>query len=231
MKKLIILMLLIMLAIMTQAQETENYVIIEKLTNIYSGTNRRLAVRTVVPAGILTVTGKSEFHDEWICTGIYDHDRNMWLRVDVEGIEGWIQFCRVDFVGSVNDLPTAEPIAPLIRRPKRYIYYGIASGFRLDTLGDPPSHPYFVSNMRSGTVNLRELPSVESEIIEIATAEQVYVIGRNRDNTWLYVTYSGISPFDRDTWSQGSKVQIGWIAGYLLTKPDGWQDIVPIVES
>lgn len=224
----LILMLCLLIPVIIHAQDQQNYVIIEQPTNIRSGNSRYFAVRGVVNTGLLTVTGKTDFDSTRICTGVWNSDLDMWLRVDLEGIEGWVKFCLVDFVGDIANLPIVEPISPLIRRPTRYVYYGLASAYRADELGDEPSLINLVASTRYDHINLRSEPRIDSEIIEILTAEKVYIIGRNLDSTWLYISYSGISPYGH--WWNGLQTQTGWIASYLLTKPEGWQDIIPIIE-
>jgi len=230
MKNLLILVIFLIVTVTSIAQVPENHVILEQPTNIRSGSGGHYAVRGVVNNGILSVTGKTDF-DSPICTGIWSRDVDMWLRVDLEGVEGWVKFCIVDFEGDINNLPIVEPSSPLIRRPTRYVYYGIASGFRADELGSEPSSINMIAPTRYDHINVRDKPQIDSEIIEILTAEKVYIIGQNANSTWIYVTYSGISPYDRDSWWRGLQTQSGWIASYLVTKPDGWQNIVPVLEN
>ena len=230
MKQLLFLIGFLLMTNIIYAQESQNYVIIEQPTNIRSGPAGRYAVRGVVNNGILSVTGKTAFDSSRICTGVWSRDVDMWLRVDLEGVEGWVKFCIVDFEGDINNLPIAEPISPLIRRPTQYVYYGIASGFRVDELGDKPTGINIIASTRYDHINVRTKPQINSEIIEILTAEKVYIVGQNDNSTWVYITYSGISPYDKDSWWSGLQTQSGWIASYLVTKPHGWQDIIPVVE-
>ena len=97
-------------------------------------------------------------------------------------------------------------------------------------MGTEPIEQSIIASTRADHINVRLHPNIDSEIIEILTSDKVYIVGRNYDATWILVTYAGISPFDRDTWIYGVQPQIGWVAGYLLTKPDNLLEEIPIVE-
>jgi hypothetical protein len=57
----------------------------------------------------LTVTGRSDFDISRQCTGDYFTDRDMWFRVDLQGIEGWVSRCAVQFSGDIASIPIVEP--------------------------------------------------------------------------------------------------------------------------
>jgi uncharacterized protein YraI len=198
--------------------------------NVRSGASREYTVRGVVADGdVLTVTGRTAFDTNRTCDGYYNANTDMWLRVDFQGIEGWVGYCLGQFQGDLNSVPVTEPIYPVLRRQARYGYiHSFPSG--LDELGSAPLMPYIRGNVRYSRINLRRNPVLDGEIIDILTSESVYVIGCSANRQWLKVTYLGISPFNR-VWWRGAEPQTGWIAANtLFTLPQGWEDIIPITE-
>lgn len=228
MKKLFILTLLFMLGIVSLAQESGNYVIIDQPTNVRSAPllglyPRRYIVRAVVSQSQIPVTGRN-FEGNRVCTGIGQHDNRLWLQVNVSGVKGWVKFCENDFVGNLAAIPVTQPLNPETRLCAN-------SNRSLDELGNMPTVGYVVAKTLDYRINVREFPDIASDRIEWLTSDDVYVIGRSLNNTWVKVTYDAIIAtcgygnfWDRQQFT-------GWVAAFLLDLPEGWQDIVAVVES
>lgn len=228
MKKLMILILVIMLGIITQAQEPENIVIIEQPTNVRSAPrigsySLRYIVRAVVSQTQIPVTGRN-FDGNQICTGIRQYDNRLWLQVSVRGVEGWIKFCENDFVGDLTTVPVTEPLNPETRLCAN-------TNRLLDQLGDIPSVNHVIAQTLQYRINVRERPDITAERIEWLTSDDVYVIGRSSDDTWVKVTYNALvaTCSYRNYWERQQFT--GWVASFLLDLPDNWQDQIPVVES
>lgn len=227
MKKVLILLgLMMVLSTASLAQEPENYVVIEQATNVRSAPNRgwvSYIVRAVVSDIELPVIGRN-FEGNPACTGIYDLDKNLWLQVEVEKIEGWVKFCENDFVGEIMAIPETEPLNPEHRLCAN-------ASRQLDELGEVPIQSYVVAQTNTYRINVREFPNIGADRTEWLTSEDVYVVGRSSDNTWVKVTYDAmvVTCNYRNYWERQQFT--GWVAGFLLDLPDGWQEIVPVVES
>jgi len=229
MKKLIFIMLLLMLGVMTYAQEPENYVVIEEPTNVRSapltGSHQpKPIVRAVIENVNLTIVGRN-FDDSSLCARGYYRNSRLWFQVEVDGVKGWVRACDHEFVGDLSTIPQTEPLNAEYRLCSD-------NSSNLDELGDEPNQSNIIANTLAHRINLRENPDIASQRLDHLTSDTVYVVGRTDDNTWLKVTYKGVVPVCGWAMLGVEHVQLdGWVAGYLLSKPEGWQDIIPVVES
>lgn len=225
MKKILLLVMLLLVGIEVYAQEPQNYVIIDQPTNVRAYPIGWRNYLGVVDRGILTVTGRN-FEDSLICTGIWQHDREMWLQVDYYGLQGWVKLCAVDFEGDIRTVPISMP---------QEVSYGstcYASVGQLDQLGDKPENLYIVAKTRVLAINVRESPSLGSEVLDLLKGEQVYAVGRTQDSIWVNIRYSAILPQCGWHYYGANRINLeGWVAAFLLDLPDGWQDVIPVVES
>ncbi|GEM_PF-1823987 len=238
MKKVMILLgFMLLLDTSILAQETENYVVIEEPTNVRSAPltgyyQPKPIVRAVVSNVRLPVIGRN-FDDDSLCGRGYYHNNNMWFQVEVDGVEGWVRVCNNDFVGDLLTVPQAQPINAEYRL--------CAKASRLhdefgevpiqDELGEAPTQSHVVAQTNAYRINVRKLPDIGAERIELLTSDEVYIIGRSADNIWFKVTYNAMVATCgyRNYWERQQFT--GWVAGFLLDLPDNWHDIIPVIES
>jgi uncharacterized protein YraI len=176
--------------------------------NVRSGPGLGYTIRGVVPPDFtLEISARNDFAEDRMCRGL-DADNDMWLRIDFNGIEGWISRCVVNIDGDVDALPTAEAATPQL--------ISEIPPFEFDdniTLGAQPESGYVIGFTRA-RVNVRAGSSLLDTIVDIAPAiEPIYVIGRTENNRWVRVQYDGVS---------------GWIARYLVQLPSDWTDFVSV---
>ncbi len=229
MKKLILLLLILLTSISIYAQENLAYFTIS--TNVRSGPSTEYGLRGgILGSGSLTVTGKTNFDSSRICTGIDEQDKDMWLRVDFHGVEGWVQYCLTDYDGDVDNLPIVEPLSTFIPRGLEVAripdgsFYGMVV---TDRLGKAPDSPYIHAKTRlTQFIHLRAMPTTNAEILDYISSQYVYVIDISDDGVWVKVEYDAkltscllVNKYDDCPYERIS----GWVALYLLSMPKNWQ--------
>lgn len=170
--------------------------------NIRSGPGTEYSLRGGLIKGSLTITGRNEFDPNRVCTNINLRDLDMWLRVDYNGVEGWVALCAVDIDVELTTIPVVESSHPMMIEDIDY-----AKTISALTLGDEPET--FVFGVTRARVNLREGAGLDSNVIqELRGGELIYVTGMNADASWVKVEVGEVS---------------GWIARYLMSLPYEWQ--------
>ncbi len=178
--------------------------------NIRSGPGTDYSLRGGLIRGSLTITGRNDFDTTRVCTSINARDLDMWLRVDYNGVEGWVALCAVDVDVELDTIPVVESSNPIMIED--IDYSKTLSALRL---GDEPET--FVFGVTRARLNLRDGAGLGSNIIEeIRGGELVYVTGMNADASWVKVEVGDLS---------------GWVARYLLSLPYQWQDTFAEDES
>jgi hypothetical protein len=173
----------------------------------------------------LTVTGRSDFDISRQCTGDYFTDIDMWFRVDLQGIEGWVSRCAVQFSGDMESVPVVEPNNAVSSRI--YICYSLCSQ---DELGIAPEGVSVVGATRFN-IRVHEMPSTQSPVLEITSSPQVYVVGRTDNSSWVKVQYGEVLDFRPCYYCHVEyQTRQGWVARFLLNLPQGWEDSIPIIE-
>lgn len=173
--------------------------------NIRSGPGTDYTLRGGLINGRLTITGRNDFDTTRVCTGIVTTDLDMWLQVDFNGVEGWVARCAVETDTDLNSIAVVTPGSPMLIEEVDY-----ANNPSALSLGDEPDT--FVYGVTRARLNLREGAGLSSNIIqELRGGELVYVIGMNADASWVQVEVADMS---------------GWVARYLLSLPNDWQDLL-----
>lgn len=179
----------------------------ETPVNVRSGPGQEYTVRGVLYSGTLNVTARNNFSTGRVCRG-NTSDMDMWLRVDFKGVEGWISRCAVAIEGKVDSLSVTSASNPIL--------VDTLKPFELTVAEDDVDVEPAGANVRgyvSARANLREASSLSGKVLTVLTSgEDVFVIGRTADNTWVQVMEDG---------------QTGWVARYLMQLPYDWQKIVP----
>ncbi len=176
--------------------------------NIRTGPGLKYAVRGVLHQS-LSATGRNDFDISRRCLG-NNTDLDMWIRVDHNGIEGWVARCAVQVEGSLNQLSVVTAASPLLVDDLRPMTDDV---LRTDVKEPKPDGSYVVGFTRA-RVNVRDEPSLRGNVIAIAAPiEDFFVTGRTENNSWLEITWDGD--------------QTGWVAGYLMLMPYKWEKSVP----
>ena len=229
MKKLLLLLFVFLIGVVNYAQDSQNTIRITMRVNIRSGPGEQYTVYGGVGYGRdgLTVTGKTDFDSSRVCTGIWERDQDMWVRVDFEGFEGWVNYCTGRFDGDIDSLPVVEPAFPM--EP----IFALRTRWR-DQLGEEPNTPFIVSRIRAFSIHLRSEPNLSAEIIDhIQLFWDIYVTGVSADGRWVRVEYEAqpSSCILQQEYPCRMQRVSGWVAKFLLQYPVGWDEIVPVVES
>jgi uncharacterized protein YraI len=181
--------------------------------NVRSGDGTQFTIRDTVN-GVLTITGRNNFDANRNCTGNFPTDADMWLRVDNNGVEGWVSRCIGEIDGSLSALPVVSP-SNAVLIDNQVNTSAFLSG---NLLGDEPSGKFVVAFVLSERGNVRENPSINANRIAVLTfsndpdnATAIYVIGRSADGFWAQVQYT-----------VGDTTTTGWMARTLLQLPSGW---------
>jgi len=178
--------------------------------NVRSGPGTEYSLRGGLIRGSLTITGRNNFATDRICTGIVTSDLDMWIRVDYNGVEGWVALCAVNIDTDLDSIPVASPSHPILVEDINY-----ATNPSAVPLGERPET--FVFGATRARVNMRTGAGLDNNIIsELRGGETVYVIGHNEDASWVQVDVDGTT---------------GWVARYLMSLPQDWQDTFTPVES
>lgn len=171
--------------------------------NVRSGAGTEYSLRGGLIRGSLTITGRNDFDTDRICTGFLAQDLDMWLRVDYNGVEGWVALCTVDINTDLDAVPVVSASHPVLIED---IDYSDAPSAM--ELGERPEK--FVFGTTRARVNMRTGASLDHEIItELRGGETLYVVDHNADASWVKVQVEG---------------NTGWVARYLLNLPKDWQD-------
>ena len=174
----------------------------------------------------LIVTGRTDFDTDRPCTGSFVADRDMWLQVDLQGIEGWVLRCVVYFSGDMASVSIVEPV-PAVPSEARICYSNCAR----DKLGTIPDSSFVIASARFN-IRVHEFPSTQSVVLEVSSSPDIYVVGRTEDNNWVYVVqYAEVVDFRTCYYCPVEWfTQRGWVARFLVNLPTGWEDSIPIIE-
>lgn len=228
------IVLLFVLGIVVYAQDTEPYVeVYQPAVNVRSGPSEQYLSRGAMWSGDrLTVTGKSNFTGTQSCTDDSNYENDLWLRVDVQGIEGWVNYCVVKFAGNLDHLPIAVSAYPevdewlnLATIPLDGIFFSTIR----DELGSVPDVPSVIGLTRTRNfIHLRQEPRLDANILDHISGEQVYVTDVSSDGVWVRVEYdaklsSCLQEAQSHTACAYQRIS-GWVARYLLFLPTDWQD-------
>ncbi len=178
--------------------------------NVRSGPGTDYSLRGGLIRGSLTITGRNTFDTGRICTGFFEQDLDMWLRVDYNGVEGWVARCTVDVNADLASVPVASASFPILIEDINY-----AQNPSAVALGERPET--FVFGATRARVNMRIGAGLDNQIItELRGGETVYVTDHNEDASWVKVQVDG---------------QTGWVARYLMNLPKDWEDTFAEAES
>lgn len=218
---IVLLASMTMLALPSQAQDT---VMIHLYgdTNVRSGPGREYMIRGVVSANSdLTVTGRNDFEATDLTCIRFPSQLDAWVRVDFDGIEGWVRYCLGEDEGDVSTLPVVEASNAVIRQAYRdEVVY---PSFSRDSLSSiVPEGDYMTAATRYSHIQVHKLPDVNSEIIDLLGAEAVYVTDLSEDGQWFYVEYEGYSALEGTDWFSAPQSFEGWVFHDTLRMPGNW---------
>jgi uncharacterized protein YraI len=135
-----------------------------------------LALRTVnvraEPSNQSEILTRLKNGDEVVVLGRSD-ERTSWLRLDLEGVEGWVAYFTVTLNGQASELPILDPET------------GVPVYLTLETpVGNVVAEAFRTVNVRSG-------PGIEYEQIgQLEDGDTLAVTGRSdSDNNWLLIEY------------------------------------------
>lgn len=179
------------------------------VVNVRSGPGMAYTIRGVLQ-GSAAATGRNAAWDNRHCAGD-ERDMDMWIQINLKGIEGWVNRCAVQVRGNINSLTVAQPMNAIRVESLNPLPEEAIAGPDNDTRPEDAA----VLGFTQARVNVRNAPGLNGAVIAVAPAiEDVYVIGRTADNTWLQISYDG---------------KTGWVAGYLmLMSVRGWEEVVPV---
>lgn len=222
----LLLIAIVVLAVPMQAQEAP-VIDLFSATNVRSGPGTNHSILGVVAkynTASLTITGRADFEASDLTCLRYALRQDAWVRVDFQGIEGWVHYCVGTVEGDVNTLPVVEP--SYAESLSRYSDYPV---WQADTMAeDAPSEDYAVGSVRYERINVYDAPSRDGKVTDLLSARQVYVTGVSADGLWFYVEYSGYSAFEPVNWYSPRQAMSGWIFHETLSMPAGWRDTVPV---
>lgn len=202
-KILILLIAILAIAIPMLAQDEVSPTASATAVNVRSGDGTQYSMRGVLTKGSLSITGRNNFDPNRVCTGIVETDLDMWLRVDLYHVEGWVARCAVNVTGDIAGLPVVSPSNSML-----ITQISFDDLPQEQPLGDASVEKFVYGVTRSG-VNMREGASIGANVIEMLRAgELVYVVATNDDQSWVKVEIDGKS---------------GWVARYLMSLPKDWQ--------
>lgn len=187
-----------------------------EVVNVRSGAGLGFSVLSTTTATV-TITGRTDFDVNASCNTL--GLTGGWLRVNLDGIEGWVARCAGDITGDLAGVPVVSGDTGTIV-PTR----GGSNALTGNLLGDSePTGKYTTGFVTASNANVRETPSVKAPVVArlsagtpIATA--VYVIGRNESGSWVRVQFVN---------AEGA-TQTGWMARFLLQLPRNWQQAVDV---
>lgn len=234
--KLVVACLVFLMSILSYAQTVQPSF---EISTIRSGPSTDYSERgSLWSSHELTVTGKSVFDGGQHCSEDGNFNNDLWLRVDLQGIEGWVNYCVVRFEGDVASLPIVEPAYPeldewinLASIPLDGLFFTRIT----DELGSTPESPYVVAATRTRNfIHLRANPNLGAEIIDHLSSEQVYVIDVSADGVWVKVEYDARLASCLQNADSVDECPLepmsGWVARYLLSIPTGWHEILAETE-
>ncbi|MCU0499567.1 MAG: SH3 domain-containing protein [Anaerolineae bacterium] len=177
--------------------------------NVRSGPGLQYSIRGEFNTGSgLVVTGRNNADPNSACLSTFDV--RVWLRVEYQGLEGWVARCAVLVDGDLAGLPVVNASAPILTQD---LYTEEALNDVQVDIGPKPTIAHVIGITRS-RVNFRESPNINAGIKQtLADAQPVYVIGRSSDNRWLQIQFDG---------------ETGWVAGYLLHLPYQWDQGIAV---
>jgi hypothetical protein len=212
-----LVVILVVAAIPMMAQDTQTVTTTHDVI-VRSGPGLQyLGIGSLPEDGILTVTGRNDFNVNRACVTPFEVTTDMWLRVDLQGVEGWVARCAVVYNGQLSQLPVAEPMNPV------ETYIGDSDVFPEHVLGDVPDTAHVVGHTRYPRLYVHQTPSLTSDSV-LAQAGSMYITGQSADGYWLQVQYDIVnSGIEAD-----SETQTGWVARYLMLLPNGWETTLPV---
>jgi uncharacterized protein YraI len=169
-------------------------------TGFFATSNFRVNVRSG-PGTQYTVLRQLRLGDALDITGRTAN--NQWLRVNLNGQEGWVSAALFDVTGDVATAPeaTAGPNAVL----------------RQTSAQTSASQSGKVGVVTRVNANLRSTPSINGDVLAtIPFNTQLAVTGRSGDNNWVQVSFNN---------------QTGWISSGLVTFQSGNIDSVTMFDA
>lgn len=172
--------------------------------SIHSGPGVQYSEHLVSYGGLIVpATGRSDFEPARICRQDWWADRDMWLRVQFNEIEGWVWRCHpnIQITGDIAVLPVVTPAYAVLNKDK---HYPPLTGTDIA----PPGYAMGAVVRYVGAV-VRAAPGLDAEILGSVTRHQaVYITGRTEHAGWVHVVVMD---------------HTGWMASHLLSLRPGWQ--------
>lgn len=221
---LVLLTVLVMVAVPMLAQD-EQTVTTDSPVVVRSGPGLNYMPIGGIPAdGKLTVTGRNAFDANRVCVTPFSATSDMWLRVDLQGVEGWVARCAVTYTGQVSSLTVADPINPI----EDYVgpYNCNCDVYPEYSLGATPNEAHAIGYTRYPRLFVHDNPALtsDSDLVEI---ESMYIIGRSADGYWVQVQFD-LAFQSVEGADLNPTTQTGWVARYLMLLPNDWQESVPV---
>ncbi len=160
------------------------------------------------PSSVGAVLARLVYGTEAVATG--RSADSSWVRVQYDGVEGWVAAWLVILRSDINGLPidgsaiptpvnapTATPRVPAGSTP---------APPQPTPIPGTPASPTGVTILTPYRVNIRSAPTVTAPVLEIMPADaQAAVVGRNASNNWLQVQYGEA---------------LGWVAKWVVVATD-----------
>ena len=216
-----LVVILVVAAVPMMAQDTQTVTTVGGNIVVRSGPGLQyMGIGNLPEDGRLTVTGRNDFDTTRRCVTPFEVTADMWLRVDLQGVEGWVARCAVIYNGQLSQLPVAEPINPI------ETYVGDLNVLLEYVMGDAPDTTYVVGHTRYPRLYVHQNPSLTSDSV-LAQVGSMYVIGQSADGYWVQVQYD-IETHAVPNPDAHTDTRTGWVARYLMLLPSGWETTLPM---
>jgi uncharacterized protein YgiM (DUF1202 family) len=205
MKKLTVLFLalvvLVLAALPAFAQEEEEVVNRTASTDFYVTAFRKVNVRSG-PGTKYTVIGSLIAGDRADITG-RESSRNSWMRINLDGKEGWVSFTVIRVTGDPDDAEIVEPGPDAVLRKT-------ANQTVTDTLK-------VVTVVTRGNANLRANFSTSADVLVVIPAgTELTAEARTATTNWVRVTFDG---------------KTGWVNSGGLNFTSGNTSSLPVISE
>lgn len=149
------------------------------------------------------IIGRLTSGNELQATGRSDEESN-WLRIDLDGREGWVAYFTVTVLGDADDLAVVTPRNAQLAPPF------VATPTPRVAISDT-----FVTAYR--TVNVRSGPGIDYvNIGDLLAGSSADVTGRSEDNRWLRIEFGSRS---------------GWVAFFVVNLTGSLDEIAIVTPS
>jgi hypothetical protein len=220
-----LVVMLVVAAVPMMAQDTQTVTTVGGNIVVRSGPGLQyMGIGNLPEDGTLSVTGRNDFDTTRQCVTPFEVTADMWLRVDLQGVEGWVARCAVIYNGQLSQLPVAEPINPI----ETYVggFECACDVFVNHVLGDAPVTTYIIGHTRYPRLYVHQSPSLTSDS-ELAEIGSMYVIGQSADGYWVQVQYD-IETHAVPNPDAHTVARTGWVARYLMLLPSSWETTLPV---